>query len=71
MKSTEGLNTEDLFNRLEKAEQAMHSGNQAMVSGISDGIIREIESERAAMDDVLQSTQTKETPHKEMERSRR
>ena len=59
MKSTEGLNTEDLFNRLEKAEQAMHSGNQAMVSGISDGIIREIESERAAMDDVLRALKQK------------
>ena len=59
MKSTEGLNTEDLFNRLEKAEKAMHSGNQALVSGISDGIIREIESERAAMDDVLRALKQK------------
>ena len=59
MKSIEGLNTEDLFDRLEKAEKAMHSGNQAMVSGISDGIIREIESERAAMDDVLRALKQK------------
>ena len=59
MKSTEGLNTEDLFNRLEKAEKAMHSGNQTLVSGISDGIIREIESERAAMDDVLRALKQK------------
>ena len=59
MKSTEGLNTEDLFNRLEKAEKSMQSGNQAMVSGISDGIIREIESERAAMDNVLRALKQK------------
>ena len=59
MNSTEGLNTEDLFNRLEKAEKAMQSGNQAIVSGISDGIIREIESERAAMDNVLRALKQK------------
>ena len=59
LKSADGLNKEMLEERLEKAETALENGNHAQAKGLSDGIVREIVTEREAMDDVRRALRQK------------
>ena len=59
LKSADGINKELLEERLEKAETELEQGNHAQVKGLSDGIVREINAEREAMDDVRRALRQK------------
>ena len=59
LKSADGLNKEMLEERLENAETALENGNHAQAKGLSDGIVREIVTEREAMDDVRRALRQK------------
>lgn len=59
LKSADGINKELLEERLEKAEIELEQGNHAQVKGLSDGIVREINAEREAMDDVRRALRQK------------
>ena len=59
LKSADGINKELLEERLEKAEVELEQGNHAQVKGLSDGIVREINAEREAMDDVRRALRQK------------
>ena len=55
LKQTDGLDTTDFQKRIEQAEQALSEGNASQAIGLADGVVRTIERERAAMDDVLRA----------------
>ena len=59
LKSAEGINKELLEERLENAETELEKGNHAQAKGLSDGIVREINAEREAMDDVRRALRQK------------
>ena len=59
MKSADGINKELLDERLENAETELEQGNHAQAKGLSDGIVREINAEREAMDDVRRALRQK------------
>jgi len=59
LKSADGLNKELLEERLANAEIALESGDHAQAKGLSDGIVREIVTEREAMDDVRRALRQK------------
>ncbi len=49
---TDGLDTTELVQRLEYAEDAIEAGNPSQAIGLADGVVRSIEAERSAMDNV-------------------
>ena len=59
LKSADGINKDLLEKRLEDAEAELENGNHAQVKGLSDGIVREINAEREAMDDVRRALRQK------------
>lgn len=59
LKSADGINKELLEERLDNAEVELEQGNHAQAKGLSDGIVREINAEREAMDDVRRALRQK------------
>ena len=56
---SDGLDTEEFEERLAQAEQALEAGNASQAIGLADGVVRTVERERAAMDDVLRALKQK------------
>ena len=52
LQQTEGLDTTEMVQRLDRAEQAIEAGSPSQAIGLADGVVRSIEAERAAMDNV-------------------
>ena len=59
LKSADGINKDLLEARLENAEDELEQGNHAQAKGLADGIVREINAEREAMDDVRSALRQK------------
>lgn len=56
---SDGLDTSEMEMRLEQASNALASGNASQAIGLADGVVRTLERERAAMDDVLRALKQK------------
>ena len=56
---SDGLDTSEMEARLEQASEALASGNASQAIGLADGVVRTLERERAAMDDVLRARKQK------------
>ena len=56
---SDGLDTQEFEERLQQAEQALEAGNASQAIGLADGVVRTVERERAAMDDVLRALKQK------------
>ena len=52
LEQTDGLDTTELVQRLQHAEDAIDAGNPSQAIGLADGVVRTIEAERTAMDNV-------------------
>ena len=59
LKAADGINKSLLEERLENAEDALEDGNSSQAKGLADGIVREINAEREAMDDVRRALRQK------------
>lgn len=59
LNSTDGLDLSDLKQRLEKANIALEAGQASQAIGLADGVVRTIERERVAMDDVRRALKQK------------
>ncbi len=59
LKSADGINKSRLESRLDSAEIELESGNHSQAKGLADGVIREINAEREAMDDVRRALRQK------------
>jgi hypothetical protein len=59
LKAAEGLDLIVLNSRLDQAEKSFAQGNYSLASGLADGILRELLSEREAMDDVRRALRQK------------
>ena len=59
LKAADGINKLLLEERLENAETALDQGNSSQAKGLADGIVREINAEREAMDDVRRALRQK------------
>ena len=59
IQQADGLDLSLLNERYEQAEVALETGNASQAIGLADGIVRTIERERAAMDDVLRALKQK------------
>ena len=59
LKGADGINKSLLEQRLESAEDALEQGNSSQAKGLADGIVREINAEREAMDDVRRALRQK------------
>ena len=67
VKQSDGLDTADMEKRLEQAAAALASGNASQAIGLADGVVRTLERERAAMDDVLRALKQKKKLTKRFE----
>ena len=56
---SDGLDTTEVEERLKQAADALQSGNASQAIGLADGVVRTVERERAAMDDVLRALKQK------------
>ena len=56
---SDGLDTAEMETRLDQAGEALASGNASQAIGLADGVVRTVERERAAMDDVLRALKQK------------
>ncbi|MGB0377261.1 MAG: hypothetical protein ACPGGE_00450, partial [Poseidonia sp.] len=56
---SDGLDTSEMEARLKQASEALASGNASQAIGLADGVVRTLERERAAMDDVLRALKQK------------
>ena len=52
LEQSDGLDTTEMVQRLERAEKAIQAGNPSQAIGLADGVVRSIEAERTAMDNV-------------------
>lgn len=52
LQQTDGLDTTEMVQRLNRAEQAIEAGSPSQAIGLADGVVRSIEAEREAMDNV-------------------
>lgn len=52
LQQTDGLDTTEMVQRLNRAEQAIEAGSPSQAIGLADGVVRSIEAERSAMDNV-------------------
>ncbi|MEJ6715870.1 MAG: hypothetical protein QNL20_02210 [Euryarchaeota archaeon] len=52
LKQTDGLDITMMTERLAQAEAALDAGNSGQAIGLADGVVRSIQNEREAMDDV-------------------
>ena len=59
LKAADGINKPLLEERLESAEDALEQGNSSQAKGLADGIVREINAQREAMDDVRRALRQK------------
>ena len=59
LKQADGLDRLPFEERLIQAEAALEAGNASQAIGLADGVVRTIERERAAMDDVLRALKQK------------
>ena len=59
LKAADGINKSLLEERLDNAEDALENGNSSQAKGLADGIVREINAEREAMDDVRRALRQK------------
>ena len=59
VEQSDGLDTSEMEARLEQASEALASGNASQAIGLADGVVRTLERERAAMDDVLRALKQK------------
>ena len=59
IESTDGLDMTELKQRLERADAALASGQASQAIGLADGVVRTIERERIAMDDVRRALKQK------------
>jgi hypothetical protein len=59
LKGVDGINKNELEERLTKAKDALDSGDNASAKGLADGVVREINAEREAMDDVRRALRQK------------
>ena len=59
VKQADGLDKALFEGRLEQAQEALENGNASQAIGLADGVVRTIENERAAMDDVLRALKQK------------
>ncbi len=57
--NSDGLDTTEMEARLEQSGDALASGNASQAIGLADGVVRTVERERAAMDDVLRALKQK------------
>ncbi len=64
---SDGLDTSEMDARLEQAGDALASGNASQAIGLADGVVRTVERERAAMDDVLRALKQKKKLMKRFE----
>ena len=56
---SDGLDTTEMEERLDHAAEALSLGNASQAIGLADGVVRTVERERAAMDDVLRALKQK------------
>ena len=59
MEQSDGLDTTEMQDRLNQANEALALGNASQCIGLADGVVRTVERERAAMDDVLRALKQK------------
>ena len=59
LKVAEGINKEDLKERMSRAHSALDNGDHGQAKGLADGVVREIIAEREAMDDVRRALRQK------------
>ena len=59
LKAADGINKSLLEERLENSEVALEQGNPSQAKGLADGILREINAQREAMDDVRRALRQK------------
>jgi hypothetical protein len=59
LKQADGLDLQPFEERLNQAQEALDNGNASQAIGLADGVVRNIERERAAMDDVLRALKQK------------
>ena len=59
LKQADGLDRAPFEERLAQAAQALEAGNASQAIGLADGVVRTVERERAAMDDVLRALKQK------------
>ena len=52
LQQTDGLDTTEMVQRLNRAEKAIEAGSPSQAIGLADGVVRSIEAEREAMDNV-------------------
>jgi len=55
LNQSDGLDLKEGKQRLKKAENALEEGNASQAIGLADGVVRTLQRERAAMDDVLRA----------------
>lgn len=51
----DGMDLEEGKQRIKQAEKALEEGNASQAIGLADGVVRTLQRERAAMDDVLRA----------------
>jgi hypothetical protein len=59
LKAADGIDKSLLDERMEKAHNALDSGDHGQAKGLADGVVREIIAEREAMDDVRRGLRQK------------
>ena len=59
LNATDGLDVADLNDRLHQADDALEQGHAAQAIGLADGVVRTLERERRAMDDVRRAMKQK------------
>ena len=59
LKSAEGINKDDIEERMSRAHSALDEGDHGQAKGLADGVVREIVAEREAMDDVRRALRQK------------
>jgi len=59
LSQSDGLDTSELEMRLNNAIEALESGNASQAVGLADGVMRNIKTEREAMDDIRRALRQK------------
>ena len=67
LKQVDGLDTEEMDTRMKLAREALESGNASQATGLADGVVRTINAERSAMDDVRRALKQKKQLTKKFE----
>lgn len=67
LKQSDGLDISDLKKRLSQAQEELEKGNASQAMGLADGVVRTINAERAAMDDVRKALRQRKKLKKQFE----